>query len=460
VATRTLAVALAERWYARLSKLLNHTFKERQPIVLYGSHAQFVQTNVIPLFLADGIGGVTEHEWGRVVLPFTVGLGETDHVLGHELVHAFQRDILRLNGRAISTLPLWFVEGMAEYLSVGTVDSNTQMWLRDAVEQNGLPRIDQLNDPRWFPYRYGQALWAYLADRFGSDVATRCLNSKAGGALRRLATVTGLDDRTLSSDWQEWICTLIAQPSTHAAEPATRSITLSGAEASRLNVGPAMSPDGTSIVFLTQHDQYSLDVVLADASTGAIRRRLVRTAGSAHFESLQFIESAGAWDSSGSRFALAALSRGLPVITLLNTVTGAIEREIPIREVDQAFNPTWSPDDRRIASERLQRSLCPGARDLVGAVPDGRSFRGSSACLVSGRADHCLFDRSFFFVHRDVDVRRVPSWCDRRGIRSDLRAAERSWRQEHRPALEWRRSEPVFRCRRRQRQQRVWREPS
>src|SRR5215470_13559988 len=53
---------LAERWYARLSQVLDHTFKERQPIVLYASHAQFMQTNIIPGLLGDGVGGVTEHQ--------------------------------------------------------------------------------------------------------------------------------------------------------------------------------------------------------------------------------------------------------------------------------------------------------------------------------------------------------------------------------------------------------------
>jgi len=144
---------LAERWYARLSAALGFTFTARQPIVLYASHSQFVQTNVIPGFLGEGIGGVTEHDKGRIVLPFAAGLGETDHVLGHELVHAFQREIIRKSGRSIATLPLWFIEGMAEYLSVHYIDANTSMWLRDAAEERRLPRIDQLNDPRWFPYR-------------------------------------------------------------------------------------------------------------------------------------------------------------------------------------------------------------------------------------------------------------------------------------------------------------------
>ena len=36
-------------------------------------------------------------------------------------------------GRSMTLLPLWFSEGMAEYLSVGRIDTNTRMWLRDAV---------------------------------------------------------------------------------------------------------------------------------------------------------------------------------------------------------------------------------------------------------------------------------------------------------------------------------------
>src|SRR5262245_36974590 len=210
---------LAERWYARLSHALDHTFNERQPIVFYASHAQFTQTNVIQGFLSDGIGGVTEHQKGRVVLPFTPSLGETDHVLGHELVHAFQRDILKRANRSLSTLPLWFVEGMAEYLSVGTIDSNTAMWLRDSVDQNHLPRIDQLDDPSWFPYRYGQALWAYLSKRFGEDVIPKSLTSKAsGGAIGKIVAVTGVDEKALSAAWHEYIRGLVARPKSTTVE--------------------------------------------------------------------------------------------------------------------------------------------------------------------------------------------------------------------------------------------------
>src|SRR5215475_13616667 len=60
------AARLAERWYDRLSAALHDEFSERQPIVLYASHAQFTQTNDVPGFLGDGVGGVTDQERGRV----------------------------------------------------------------------------------------------------------------------------------------------------------------------------------------------------------------------------------------------------------------------------------------------------------------------------------------------------------------------------------------------------------
>ena len=346
---------LAERWYDRLSQTLNHTFTERQPIVLYASHAQFTQTNVVPMRLGDGIGGVTEHQKGRVVLPFAAGLGETDHVLGHELVHAFQRDILKRGGRPMSMLPLWFLEGMAEYLSVGAIDTNTAMWLRDSVEQDSLPRLDQLDDPAFFPYRFGQALWVYLATRFGDDVVAKSLRSKAAGdAVEVIAAETGVDAASLSSAWHAFIRDAVARP--HSESPATAPVTvLGGTRAkSRVSVGPALSPDGQAIAFFSDRSQRSIDLVVADTRTGAVRRRVVKTEGDAHFESLQFIESAGAWSPDGRLLAIAALSGGAPVLTIVDAASGRVEREWPIGHADQVFNPTWSPDGRRIASSVLR----------------------------------------------------------------------------------------------------------
>src|SRR6185503_20001012 len=140
---------------------------------------------------------VTEPLRRRIVLPLGGPLADTDHVIGHELVHAFQFDITTPipNGgnrnssgqNGAERLPLWFIEGMAEYLSIGPVDPNTAMWLRDAVRQkdgkDSLPSINDLDNPKYFPYRWGQAFWAYVAGRYGDDALRRMLaiGAAAGG---------------------------------------------------------------------------------------------------------------------------------------------------------------------------------------------------------------------------------------------------------------------------------------
>ena len=159
-----------------------------------------------------------------------------------------------------------------------------------------------------------------------------------------------------------------------------------------MNVSPALSPDGSQLVFLSERDGYSIDVFLADAATGAVTRKLVSTAADPHFDSLQFLESAGAWDAEGGRFALATLQRARPVLTILNMPGGSVRRERTFEEVDQIFSPTWSPDGRRIAfsamsggtsdlyeydleHDKLRRLTHDAYADLQPAwSPDGRTL--------------------------------------------------------------------------------------
>jgi hypothetical protein len=116
---------MAERSYARLSRVLDHQFREKKPIVLFASRAEFGQNNVTG-DLGEGTGGVTEYARGRMILPLTGDLGSFEHVLTHEMVHEFQYDIIARGkaGANVQTLnqidpPYWFMEGMAEYLSSG-----------------------------------------------------------------------------------------------------------------------------------------------------------------------------------------------------------------------------------------------------------------------------------------------------------------------------------------------------
>ena len=128
------AARMAERWYERFARLFQHEFEKPKPIILYADHADFQQTNTLSGRLSEGTGGVTESLKNRVIMPLTGSYADTDHVLGHELVHAFQYNLAESRSgsgiRGLMLLPLWVVEGIAEYLSVGREDALTAMWIR------------------------------------------------------------------------------------------------------------------------------------------------------------------------------------------------------------------------------------------------------------------------------------------------------------------------------------------
>ena len=185
------AARMAERWYARLSRVLHHEFQGRKPIILYASQSDFQQTNAISGDIGEGTGGVTEFFKHRMVLPFTGSYAELEHVIGHEMVHQFQYDVFSRGriGAGVQTLinvnpPLWFMEGMAEYLSIGPIDPHTSMWLRDASLEGHLPTIEQLTyDPRIFPYRFGHALWSYIGERWGDEAVGAILKATLSGGI-------------------------------------------------------------------------------------------------------------------------------------------------------------------------------------------------------------------------------------------------------------------------------------
>jgi Tol biopolymer transport system component len=402
------AARMAERWYARISRLLDHQLSGRQPLILYTSHPHFEQTNAVFGEIGESTGGVTEVLKRRIILPLAGPLDGSDHVIGHELVHAFQFDVTSVaggggvgfRGPTALMLPLWFIEGMAEYLSIGPVDPHTAMWMRDAAAGCcGLPTTTDLsNSWEYFPYRWGQAFWAFVAGRWGDEAVGKVLKvaGRSGNPEGALEVVLQTTIAEINREWHQSIYDAYASvaddivdaelvermipelpevefPLDPDAEPPeierldederrelTRQVFTAQHRGARelfserttgggLNIGPALSPDGNRIVFLSEKDLFAIEMFVADANTGKILKRLTKNATDPHLQSLQFINSAGAWSQDGSMFAFGSIVRGDAALTILNAENGdkVIEHRFP--GLGEVYTPTFSPDGRQVA---------------------------------------------------------------------------------------------------------------
>jgi Tol biopolymer transport system component len=379
------AARMAERAYARLSRVLDHQFREKKPIVLFASRTDFGQNNVTG-DLGEGTAGVTEAQRHRMLLNFTGDYGTFEHVLTHEMVHAFQYDVFARGkaGNGLQTLqqfmpPLWFAEGMAEYLSLGPNSANTTTWMRDAALYGRIPTIQELaDDPdKFFPYRYGHSLWTYIGQRWGDEAIGQVLNSVPSvGVERAFRRELGVSFDELGDDWREDLQTHLLPAVGGMDRPKKFAQPMLNPKRSggEIFLAPSLSSDGRTIAFLSNgkvsRGQVFIDLWLADAETGERQGRLVRSQFDPSFEELRVLYSQTAFSPDGGRIALTGQGKGKDVLHVWDV---AARREIrrfdlPLESVS---GPTWSPDGRQLAFS----GSAGGVTDLYLVNADGTGFR-------------------------------------------------------------------------------------
>lgn len=343
----------AEEWYHHHQDILHDTIQQKNPFILYANHADFQQTNAISGNIGVGTGGVTEAFKNRVVMPIAMSNQQTHHVLGHELVHAFQYNMI-LNGdstslRNLSNLPLWMVEGLAEYLSIGSVDAHTAMWMRDAVLHDNFPTLKQLNNPTFFPYRYGQMFWVFVTGLRGDDIIVSFFTetAKYGFDVACLRNF-GMTSENLSKLWKESIEKHYKELIGERKEQFVGKEIINSDNSGRLNIAPEISPNGRYVIYLSEKDIFGIDLFLAEARTGKIIRKVASNTRSNHIDDFNYIESSGTWSPRSDRFAFVGIAQGDNILLISDVENGKILEEINIPGVPAFSNPAWSPDGKHI----------------------------------------------------------------------------------------------------------------
>lgn len=359
------ALLLAERAYDRLSRILDHEIEEPIPFLFYASQTEFRETRAIRGMIGEGTSGVTELLKRRVVVPFTGSYADLDHVITHELVHAFQIDILSNTGfgRSVDPIswapPLWVMEGLAEYLSTPGMSHHTEMWMRDALVSGQLLSVQQLSrvgDIR--VYRFGQSLVAHIGEEFGDEMLGSWFRSMARrrSLERGTSESIGLTLEKLSADWADTLRHRYLPDLLEREKPAAygRQLTDHTDGYAAFYISPAVSPSGTEMVYISDKSLYT-DVYLASALDGTYEQRLLRGQRKEEFETFRFFRSAIDWAPDGDHIALVTRSDGRDRIIVVNVRDrDVIESYAP--DLDELVSPCFSPDGGRIAFVGLREA--------------------------------------------------------------------------------------------------------
>ncbi|MDR0965527.1 MAG: hypothetical protein LBM75_03315 [Myxococcales bacterium] len=173
-----LAIPILSRAYLRLSLLFDYLPTQRVPFVLYATQSGFLSTHVFAI--GEGTLGATDPGDLRMAMPFFGDLTAFERVATHEMAHQFTVQKVRDaaldadTGNPLALIPLWFIEGLAEWASLGGIDAETDGLLRDLIVNPdpmrgyALPDFFDEQARGYFGiYKLGQARVTFLAETFG-----------------------------------------------------------------------------------------------------------------------------------------------------------------------------------------------------------------------------------------------------------------------------------------------------
>ena len=345
----------AELAYKHISTHLNWKLKHRVSIIIYNSHNDFQQTNVIGVYMREGIGGVTELYKNRVVIPFDGSNIEFKHVIHHELLHAFINDYIyggsvknMLSSSIKVGIPLWMNEGLAEHLA-GDWDAKSDMWVRDlAINGGEFPMIRMLDG--YWAYRGGQSVWRFITSKWGNESIAEIFSQiKSKNSVEKgLKEALGVDFKGLNEQWHTYLKREYWPDITKRDNlpDIARQLTDHEEWKNTYNVAPAISPDGSRIAILSNKSG-PMALYMLSAIDGKIIRKIIQGERSAEYEELHILKPGITWSPDSKQLAFSAKSGHSDALFIMNTTTYKTQKYR--FDMEGIFRPSWSPNGDKIA---------------------------------------------------------------------------------------------------------------
>jgi len=346
----------AERALSSVQQQLKYSISKRISLIIYNSHNDFQQTNVVWDFMPEGVGGVTELFKNRITLPFEGGYEQFRHVIHHELVHAVLNDMFyggsvqsMISNNIRMELPLWMNEGFAEYEGNGGYDTKTDMFMRDIALSEFIKGFDNLTG--YYAYRGGQAFYWYVSEKYGER--------KIGELLNRLRTSGTLDiafkgsfGKSVEDFSEEWVREMKKKylpdlDRFESLEDMAIRITNHKKDHSFYNSSPALSPSGDTIAFISNRDGQFGVFLLSLSNREEEPEELINSGRTVDFEELNVLTPGISWSPDGKKLAISAKSGGEDALYIVDVKSGDfVKHEFSIKTLTSAI---WSPDGATIA---------------------------------------------------------------------------------------------------------------
>jgi Tol biopolymer transport system component len=349
------AADVCESSYVSLQRDMRYDLVDRITLILYNGHNDFEQSNVSFGVPEESVGGFTEFFKNRIVLPFEGDYEKYRHVLHHELTHAVMLQMLYgsgmqsiINGMMRFQLPLWMIEGLAEYTSIRW-NTESDMFMRDAALGGYLPPLQGFGG--FLNYKGGQNVYYYLAEKYGPEKIGEILGKirVSKSVERGLKRSIGIGLEELNKRWQKYIKKEYWPDIANRQDPEDFSKKLTDHVKTRnfVNNAPALSPRGDKIAFLSDQSDY-FDIYVMSAVDGKILDRVVRGQQTMDLEELNWLDPGITWSPDGEKLAFSAKKGEFDVLHIVDVKKKKIIATYEF-EFDELFSPTWSPSGDEIA---------------------------------------------------------------------------------------------------------------